>query len=237
MSEKARKDTKAMAGLQEGGARAMLAKDPQSQKLLGGAKSLGNAEMKNKLDGKNAKRDEMLAFLCKRLSTMRSVQEREAAQATKQAMGQDRNLLKDGGDKANFESNPLKWRVPAQVYEQAATALCQGDLHRGSQLIEKAMAEEKRCFDKVSNHINLSDIDTGIGSVPEQALETAPGETCGECATPAGVDVADEIDRCETEPPKMTDGAREMDPDWEEEEEEEEDKGKGQPGAGDAKKA
>lgn len=235
MSEKARKDGKAMAGLQEGAARSMLAKDAQSQKLLGGAKALGNAEMQRKIDGKNAKRDEMLAFLCKRLGTMRNVQQREVQQATKQAMSQDKGKLSDGGNKNNFESNPLKWRIPAQVYEQAAHALCQGDLHRGSQLVEKAMAEEQRCFEQISAHIDLSDIDTGLGA-PTEAMETRPGESCGECQTPDGVDAADAIDRCESQPAQVAGRMRVRDPEREEEEEEE-DKGKGQAGAGDTKKA
>lgn len=237
MGEKGRKDTKAMAGIQEGAARAALSKDAQSQKLLAGAKSLGNAEMQKKLDGKNAKRDEMLAFLCKRLDTMRNVQQREVTQASKQAMSKDKNLLSDGGDKKNFESNPLKWRIPAQVYEQAANALCQGDLHRGSQLVEKAMSEERRCFEQISGHIDLHDVDTGLGSVPTEAMETRPGETCGECSTPEGVDAAAAIDRVETEPAQMANAMRVRDPIREEEEEEEQDKGKGQAGAGDSKKA
>ena len=180
MSEKARKDLKANAGLQEGAARSTLAKDARSQKLLAGAKSLGNAEMQRKIDGKNAKRDEMLAFLCKRLETMRNVQQREVEQGTKKAMSQVKGrVLGDNTNKANFESNPLKWRTPAGLYEQAANALCRGDLHRGAQLVEKAIAEEKNCFQKVSAHIDLSDVDTGESAVPTEAMETVPGEDCG----------------------------------------------------------
>lgn len=238
MSDKARKDVKAMAGIQEGAARSMLSKDATSSRLLNAGKALGNAEMQRKIDGRNAKRDELLAFLCKRLGAMRQVQQREVDKATTQALAKDRTKLNDGGNKENFASNPLKWRGPANLYEQAAYQLCQGNLHRGAQLVDQAIQAERQCFEQVSGHVDLDGIDTGIGVEQGSAAEgTRPGETCGERATPEGVDLADEIDRCETVARDVANRFRVRDPDREEDEEEDENnQGKGQSAPGEQKK-
>lgn len=241
MGEKAKKSAAANGGIHEGAARSMLARDPQSARLLNAGKALGNAEMQRKMGGGNVKRDEMLAFLCSRLNTMRSVQQREIAAAMPEEMRKAHYKL---GDKHNTEfqkPDPNKWKLPAAMYEQAAFHLCQGDLHRGQQLLDKAMHEERRCFEQVSAHINLTDIEfEGSGAVSDAMDGVKPGETCGSCETPEGVDVAAEIEACETVAQDPSPVIRVKDPDRDEDEEEDEEnnKGTGQPGvAGGAKGA
>lgn len=232
MGEKAKKSAAASGGIHEGAARSMLARDSQSSRLLNAGKALGNAEMQKKMGGKAAKRDEMLAFLCSRLSTMRSVQQREISAAMPHEMAKARNQLGDT-HKAQFQTpDPNKWKLPAATYEQAAYHLCHGDVHRGQQLLDKAMHEERRCFEQVSAHIDLSAVEFDAGGAVGDAMEgVRPGDTCAECETPEGVEIAAEIEACETVAHDVATPKRVKDPDWGEEEEEEEDnKGTGQAG-------
>src|SRR5678815_357769 len=82
-------------GQQEAAARAQLAKDPRTARLLGAGKSLGNEELRNRLGAGNASRDEMLAYIVKHLERINERQHREMHAADPKEMQKEGKKIAD----------------------------------------------------------------------------------------------------------------------------------------------
>lgn len=190
---------------------------------LGGA--LGNDELLARLGAGNQNRDDLLDFLVQRLAEMRTAQlaEVELAKATENSM---RTTLAES-ESHHSQPNPRRWHQAAALYQQAAAALCSGQLHRGAELVEQAAKEDKRAFEQMSKFAKGEGQALESGSAPGGAPSS--DTACTSCAEPDGVGVADEILRVSIAGNENLKGQRrELDPWWtdlEEEEEEEENGG------------
>lgn len=195
---------------------------------LGGALSalsgtIGNDELMARLSAGNQNRDDLLDFLVQRLAEMRTAQlaEIELSKVTENSM---RTTL---AENRHDQPNPRRWHQAAALYQQAAAALCSGQLHRGADLVEQAAKEDKRAFEQMSSfaETEASAMENDAGNAGTPSADTA----CTSCAEPEGVGVADEILRVMTAGNENLKGQRrELDPWWtdlEEEEEEEENGG------------
>lgn len=190
--------------------------------LAGLAASMGNDELMARLEQGNLSRDEMLEFLVQRLGTMRDAQLAEI-DMTNRVDNTFRTTLGDSATHA--EPSPRRWAEAANLYEQAARALCGGQLHKGHQLLESATKAEEQAFQDVKE---LSQFDDRLknGEGDRTSPDISANIACTECEVPEGVDIADDIQRVSIEGHQSIKGQRrELDPWWtdlEEEEEEEE---------------
>lgn len=224
MGEERKKAKASGVGGGELAAQAALTKDPKSAKLLAAGRALGNDEMKRRIDGKNANRDEMLSYLCDRLKVMREAQLRELdlGQVDKRRVTKSIRREADPHKDAFSKPDPKRWAEPAGIYEEAARQLCRGALSQGAQLVERAIAAEKKVFDETSSAVDLGDLEREQ-EAPAGTSDLADGSaTCAPCDMPEGVEVAAEIERVNTEFRDVTNRRRIRDPYWTEEDEEEE---------------
>lgn len=190
--------------------------------LAGLSGKLGNDELMGRIEQGNANRDELLEFLVNRLESMRTSQLTEIAM-TRATDNETQTNMADLAQKG-IRLDPTRWIEPARLYEQAARALCSGQLHRGSELVGQAMKADHRAYDQLSG---LVQVDEAMRAGQPGALADISADTaCADCPEPAGVEVAYEIQRVTND---HFEGAftsrRELDPWWtdlEEEEEEEE---------------
>ena len=199
-----------------------LAKDPKAAALMQANAKLGNDEMQRRIHNGNATRDQLLTYLVTRLNSVRTAQLREIDAAQPSEIRKTWIGISDSHKPELTKPEPTRWHATARMYEDAAQALCRGDLRRGSSLVEQAMLEENRAFKGVSANVRTDDLRQGED--PSGALMAAPSQTAGECDVPAGVDVAHDIlcgDLVIEDPANRRRG---RDPWWTELEEEEEEK-------------
>lgn len=186
---------------------------------------LGNDELMARLSAGNTSRDDLLDFLVQRLAEMRTAQlaEMDLAKATENSLRTTMSESESQHDKPL----PQRWKAAAQLYQNAARALCSGQLHRGASLVEQAAKEDKKAFEQMSRFVKTEaqELESGAGPSSDVTADTA----CTACAEPDGVDVADEILRVTLEGNANLKGQRrELDPWWTDlEEEEEEEEGAG----------
>lgn len=201
----------------------------QKKGALGGALSalsgqIGNDELLARLGQGNANRDDLLDFLVARLAEMRTAQlaEVELANTTENSL---RTTMSESESQAE-KPNPQRWAQAARLYQDAARALCSGQLHRGADLVDQAAKADKTAFDTLSKFVKTeaSAAQEGFGAPTEISSDTA----CTECSEPVGVGVADEILRVTTDGNVNLKGQRrELDPWWTDLEEEEEEEQSG----------
>lgn len=203
----------------------------QKKGALGGALSalsgqIGNDELLARLAQGNSSRDDLLDFLVQRLAEMRTAQlaEIDLARETENSM---RTTMSESESQAH-KPDPKRWTEAARLYQDAARALCAGQLHRGASLVDQAAKADKTAFDNLSKFVQTEAkaAEEGGGAPVEVSSDTA----CTACGEPAGVDVADEILRVGIDGNAHLKGQRrELDPWWTdlEEEEEEEEQGGG----------
>lgn len=182
---------------------------------------LGNDELMGRIEQGNATRDELLDFLVNRLETMRSAQLTEIAMTRIQDSQTQANMAELA--QKGITLDPKRWIEPARLYEQAARALCSGQLHRGGEIVQQAMKADEKAVHEVSAIVQVDAVmSAGQGALADVSSNTA----CAECPEPDGVDLAYEIQRVTNEGYEHIRGQRrELDPWWTdlEEEEEEED--------------
>jgi len=205
----------------KGGSSGRSSGDRTSARLNKLAKAIGNDEIAKRLQQGSATRDQMLAHMCERLKIMQQFQKREA-QATQR--GANFAWWRDVSDrnKTTFtEPDAKRWHLPARLYERAAEHLCRGELHRGKQIMEQAMAEEQRVIDETSEVVDTldaeEDADAGTGFLDD----IVENQATGPCDMPEDLRIAQEIlavpDGVPTIPNRPA-----LRPWWAEEEEEEE---------------
>lgn len=187
--------------------------------LAGLSAQLGNDGMMERLTAGNGSRDELLDFIVQRLGSMRDIQLAELDLCKDTSNNMSTTLAESGMQ--NDKPDPTRWIQAANLYQDAARALCSGQLHRGNELLDHAVAEERRQKENL----------TSLVQVVEERIE-GPGVAvssdiaCTDRPEPEGLRVADEIQAVTTSEHVSIKGQRrELDPWWtdlDEEEEEEE---------------
>jgi len=203
--------------------------DHSTEQLKAMGKKLGNDELQQRIQKGNASRDELMDFLKDRLHTMRDVQKREILASDSTNHREHWRQISDQQKTEVTNPDPTRWREAARIYEQAAYQLARGSLGRGQQLVEKAMAEEKRTFDKLTSIIHVTEEELQeLESGPDCAMDAAPTDACAATEVPTEVqELARAIQRVTEKAPEVPGRKRVRDPWWtlEEEEEEEEEGG------------
>ncbi|TNE90772.1 MAG: hypothetical protein EP330_07535 [Deltaproteobacteria bacterium] len=206
----------------------LAAKDPTSARLKG-AGTVGNDAIQQRLAAGKANRDQLLQFLVQRLGTMRAVQLKEMNLLDEKHMAENKGAIADELKSDKTAPDPERWHEAAGLYEQAAIHLCRGALARGTDLMQQAVAAERRAFDSLTALVDVSSIEEQQGSVsPEDPpVSSDQLEVTATAATevPEEVRLAKEIQDVVREDPDITWRKRTRDPWWtldEEEEEEEE---------------
>lgn len=204
-------------------------KDAGAARMLAMGKSLGNDELKRRIDMGNASRDELLAHIAQRLGSMRQAQLRE------EDFGKNdmRSAWKEISDKHKediTQPEPMRWRESAKIYEEAAYQLCRGSLGRGAQLMEKAMEAERKAFESVGKQIGVKDLGPEEEG-PEAMGDVKEGQACTPTDVPSEIsELADKIQNNNTEFKDQMNKKRKPDPWWTLEEEEEEEASPGEAG-------
>jgi len=202
-------------------------KKPSSSRgsgLTGLAGQLGNDELMARLEQGNGTRDELLEFLASRLESMKNAQDAEVELA-KRVDNSFRTALGESEMRGN-DPKPKRWKEAAGLYESAARALCSGQLHRGKELMERAVKADKKAFNDVKSLIEFDKRleDQGTAEDPP-VLDIGPEIACTDCREPDSLRLAMEIQEVTINGNDRIKGQRrELDPwwVWEEEEEEEE---------------
>lgn len=187
--------------------------------LAGLSAQLGNDGLMERLTAGNGNRDDLLDFILQRLGSMRDIQLAELDLCKDTSNSMTTTLAESGMQ--HDKPDPTRWIQAANLYQDAARALCSGQLHRGNELLDQAVAEERR---QKENLTSLVDVVEERLQGPDVSLSS--NVACTDCPEPEGLKVADEIQSVTTDGHISIKGQRrELDPWWtdlEEEEEEEE---------------
>ena len=177
----------------EQSAQQLLAKDPATQLLLRAGNLLGNEAVQQRIQAGNLRREELLAFVCVRLETMRKAQLREIIAAQPTELRSYAIQVTDSHKSEFTKPEPTRWHESAQLYDQAAYQLCRGQLQQGAALIQRAIETERRAFAQLSKYIDTTDIEKWA-TAPGTLLDDAPSSPIvGECDEPAALDLVDQI--------------------------------------------
>ena len=183
----------ARSSANEQNAQQLLAKDPATARLLQAGNLLGNDTVQQRIQSGNLRRDELLAFVCVRLETMRKAQMREVIAAQPSELRPYAVQITDSHKQEFTKPEPTRWHEPARLYDQAAYQLCHGQLAQGAAQIQRAIEVERRAFSQLSKHIDTSDVQKWA-TAPGTLLDDAPSTpVCGECDEPAALVLVDEI--------------------------------------------
>jgi hypothetical protein len=204
------------------GRQVVASKDPATAKLLRTGAAVGNHEIQSRLGQGAAARDRLLKFLCDRLKVVREVQLREIKLTGRSEQREWWKLVSDSNHDRIKKPEPTRWREAAHLYQEAAGHLCRGNVSRGAQVLERAVAEEQRQFERLTSLVQIDDLRAEVDQPGSQGLE--PGQACGAVDEPPEVDLARDIQlvTADVEDPPIE--VRTPDPWWTEDEEEEEEK-------------
>ncbi len=189
-------------------------------------RAVGNDGLRQQMNQGKTDRGFMLAHIGDRLRVMREVQQRELA-LTERGPVYDwwRTVGKDKKGPATAP-DPTRWHETARKYDQAATALCQGDISRGHALLDDAMAAENKVFASLTSLVDLTEIENDTrGDTQDLDALVSVGQL-DPIARPDDLNLVKEILSVTTEGPD-TPGLMQsgQTPWWAEEEEEEEEEG------------
>ncbi len=201
--------------------------DAGSRELRTMAAKAGNQGLDGKLREQGAMRDTLLQFICQRLKTMHTVQGFE-----RDEMKHEREWFRPlaRGQAGYHLPDPTRWHQAAQLFQQAAQAMCNGNLGQGAALMERAMEAERAAYDStpamVRDHLDRSN--NAAAAAPAELAHVGSRSTCAATALPKDIVYADRIlaveDTMERPPPLN----RRRGNAWWLEEEEEEEEGEGE---------
>ncbi len=193
--------------------------DSQQMKAIG--KGLGNSEFDKQLGHANGQRDALLAHIIERLETVHGAQNKE-----RMAMGREREWFKAvaKGVEGYHLPDPTRWHECAQFYMRAAEALCNGNLGRGAQLLQRAADAEQAAFESVPKMVKSTlERDECAVAAPQEVLQVNDEAGCSARDRPQGLSWGAKVlavqDKMAPTPPLKVKQKRNW---WEEEEEEEE---------------
>ncbi len=203
------------------GARMTDSASKQLQQLAGKA---GNKELDGKLKQQGNMRDVLLAFIIQRLQTMHKVQTFE-----KLEMKHEREWFRPlaRGAAGYHLPDPTRWHDAARLFQQAAQAMCNGNLGQGAALMERALEAERAAYESTPAMVDehLDHTNNAPQDAPAELAHVGSAASCPTTALPKEIVVADKIlavqDKMERPPPL---NRRRGNAWWLEEEEEEEKK-------------
>ena len=107
---------------------------------------VGNQGHDARLQGAANQRDGLIQLIGQRLQTIHGVQQDELLE-----MDEQRDWYKEvaKGVDGFHNPDPTRWHDAARYYTEASFALCQGNLGRGAQLLEKGMEAERAAYDSL----------------------------------------------------------------------------------------
>ena len=201
--------------------------DHSTEQLKRMGSKLGNEELQQRIQKGNATRDDLMDFLHKRLENMRGVQEREIGMSDARSTRENWRKIADTHKTDMTSPDPTRWRESAKLYEDAAYQLARGSLGRGTQLVQKAMDQEKKTFDQLTALVRVrAEEKEGLESGPAGGMDIAPNEACSATEVPSEVKaLAHAIQNVTEKAPQVPGRRRVLDPWWTLEEEEEEEEG------------
>src|SRR5690606_18974975 len=88
---------------------------------------------------------------------VRGIQEKEIAASDLRTSREHWRQISDSHKTDVTNPDATRWRETARLYELAAYQIARGAMGRGKQVIDKAVAEEQRTFDKLSSIVDITD--------------------------------------------------------------------------------
>ena len=165
--------------------------DAASRALKSAGTGLGNQTLARHVQDPNQLRDDFLQTIVSRLESLRSAQLTEDS-AHRDSRNLHRRSIYKGED---HQADPGRFRDVARRYQEAAQALCSGQLARGSQILEEAFQLEEQVRDSMPDHVKaeLEPASQGGGELPGGIDQIAQGASCSRCSLPQGMILADWI--------------------------------------------
>jgi hypothetical protein len=204
--------------------RARARKANTKERLAKLVKAVGNDEIQKRIQQGNVNRDMAMAYITERLRNMQALQQRELKLMPRTSHWEWWRQVADDHKPWYTKPEPKRWHEAAKMYKEAAKHLARGDLMRGKQVMEKAMAEEDKQLDNLTDLVHTEDLD--FDARPEVGwLEQIVSGTEGPCELPDDVKIADEIMQVMETVPDPMNRRRRRDPWWTLEEDEEEEEG------------
>jgi hypothetical protein len=200
-------------------------KSPKESALLARADTVGNAQMAKELKSKNGERDRLLGVITARMEIVHAAQCKEAFVATQR----DRWFLAvhKGADTL---PEPKRWCEVARLYREAALAICGGNLGRGAQLAEEAIAAENMAYKELPKMVKRDINEKPLGALPSLIMSIGSSATCAPRPMPNETALAERVEAFSPEVGDASTRKKKLHNWWdkEDEEEEEEDKDKGE---------
>ena len=166
--------------------------DAQSRQLARLQKRMGNSEASAGVSSSATTRDALLQFICQRLQQMQGIQDKEF-----KAFLTEREWYREvaKGTPGYTVPEPKRWHESAREFKEAALALSHGNVQRGCQLLDRAVAAEEAAYKALPKMVRdtLEDDEKELSAVP-----TAKGPASGmslapACNPPPGLVYADQI--------------------------------------------
>ena len=202
--------------------------DVSGGKLRSLGRLLGNQGLDQRVSNADTRQTALVDFVIGRLENICQVQQTEL-----QEIQNIRHWFREAAKGTEGYSLPdaSRWHECAHLYKQAVEALCRGDLGRGAEILERAIAEEtdaqKSTPIQVKNHLEESVI--ASVSTPKSAASLSTAAVCNPIQPPITLKLADQIrnisDEMTAVPPIPISRKTNWWEEEESEEEEEEDEG------------
>jgi len=190
--------------------------------------AVGNDEIQKRIQQGNVSRDMAMAFIADRLRNMRQLQWREQRLIPRSAHWEWWRQVADAHKPWYSKPEPKRWHQAARLYEDAAKRLARGDLQRGKQVMERAIAEENKQMDKLTALVSHDDLDFDARPDVGWLEGIVMGEPGKPCELPEDIKLAQEIQQVMDTVVDPMNRRRRRDPWWTLEEEEEEEDGNGE---------
>ena len=167
--------------------------DRSSDRLRKTASSIGNEELKARVESGKASRDELLEFVVKRLRTIREAQTKEMELTDSRSQREWWKEVSDSHKEGTTKPEPKRWAEVAKIYEEAAYQMCRGALGRGRTLIERAVETEKKTMSQLTKLVDLDELQAEVEG--PAVMETLGGsDACATAEVPAEIqDLAQKI--------------------------------------------
>ena len=210
--------------------RARAMKSTRKDRLQKLIRAVGNDEIQKRIQRGNVNREMALAFIAERLRNMRQLQLREIRLTKRGAHWTWWRQVADNYKTWYSKPEPTRWRQSARLYEQAAKAFARGNVSRGKEILDRAIVEETKQMDRLTELVDTNDLDFDARPDPrwlEYIVDTEPGP----CSLPEDIRLAQEIQKVEETVVDPMNRRRRRDPWWTVEDDEDEEEGDGD-GAG-----
>jgi hypothetical protein len=162
------------------------AQDPASDQLQRVSQKMGNQDFSAQMDHTSQQRDQLLAFIAQRLTTLQGVQNTERLEIKDQ-----RQWFKEvaKGDNGYHLPDATRWHEAARRYKRSAEALARGDLSRGAQLLEQALESERTAYNSMPRQVRteLDEQESTAAATPDALPHAIGGGTCPSVALPTEI--------------------------------------------------